>query len=128
MLTNIPSATLRQLIKLSERKDALLSQVQKIDREIVAIQRRATSAGQVQKAPVTVSRRPRTMGSRAKRGALKAKIMKALRAAGKRGVTIRELAGKLRTPTANLYVWFNGTGRNVRGLKKIGPAKYRLGR
>jgi flagellar biosynthesis/type III secretory pathway chaperone len=67
MLTNIPSATLRQLVKLSEHKDALLAKVQKIDRQIAAIQRRATSAGQIQKAPVTVSRAPRVKRSRTKR-------------------------------------------------------------
>jgi flagellar biosynthesis/type III secretory pathway chaperone len=67
MLTNIPSATLRQLVKLSEQKDALLAKVQKIDRQIAAIQRRATSAGQIQKAPVTVSRAPRVKRSRTKR-------------------------------------------------------------
>lgn len=67
MLTNIPSATLRQLVKLSERKDALLDKVQKIDRQIAAIQRKATSAGQIQKAPVTVSRAPRVKRSRTKR-------------------------------------------------------------
>jgi thioredoxin-related protein len=58
---------------------------------------------------------------------LKEKIVAALRASGKRGTTIRELADKLKVRSANLYVWFNGTGRNVPGLKKIGPAKYRLG-
>jgi flagellar biosynthesis/type III secretory pathway chaperone len=67
MLTNIPSAILRQLVKLSDRKDALLAEVQKIDRQIAAIQRKATSAGQIQKAPVTVSRAPRTSRSRVKR-------------------------------------------------------------
>ena len=59
MLTNIPSATLRQLVTLSEQKDALLAKVQKIDRQIAAIQRRATSAGQIKKARVTVSHAPR---------------------------------------------------------------------
>jgi flagellar biosynthesis/type III secretory pathway chaperone len=67
MLTNIPSATLRQLVKLSERKDALLAQIQKIDGEIAVIQRRASSAGQIEKAPVTFSRAPRTKRSRRKR-------------------------------------------------------------
>ncbi len=67
MLTSIPSATLRQLVKLSERKDALLAKVQRIDRQIAAIQRRAISAGQIQKAPVTVSRAPRMKKSRLKR-------------------------------------------------------------
>jgi hypothetical protein len=65
-------------------------------------------------------------GPRARRGALKEKIVAALRAAGKGGTTIRELSEKLGVRNANLYVWFNGTGRNIRGLKKIGPAKYRL--
>jgi hypothetical protein len=63
---------------------------------------------------------------RAKRGALKEKIVRALRAAGSKGATIQELSGKLGVRAANLYVWFNGTGRNVPGLKKIGAAKYRL--
>ena len=67
MLTNIPSARLRQLVKLSERKDALLAQIQKIDREIAVIQRRAVSAGQIDKAPVTFSRAPRTRRSPRKR-------------------------------------------------------------
>jgi hypothetical protein len=67
MLANIPSATLRQLVKLSDRKDELLAQIQKIDREIATIQRRATSAGQFEKAPVTFSRTRRAKRPSAKR-------------------------------------------------------------
>lgn len=67
MLANIPSATLRKLVKLSEQKDALLAKVQRIDREISEIQRQATAAGQIEKAPVIFSRAPRTKRSRRKR-------------------------------------------------------------
>jgi hypothetical protein len=49
-----------------------------------------------------------------------------LRSAGKKGSTVGELSKKLKVPSANLYVWFNGTGRSVRGIKKIGVAKYHL--
>jgi hypothetical protein len=49
-----------------------------------------------------------------------------LRGAGKRGATVGELSKKLKVPSANLYVWFNGTGRSVGGIKKIGVAKYQL--
>ena len=130
MFTNIPSATLRQLVKLSERKEALMSQIQEIDREMVHFQSKfgvpstSTSRG----APVTVSRVTRRPSgkTRTKRGALKDKIVRALRAAERKGATIRELSKKLGVPSANLYVWFNGTGKNVRGIKKIGVAKYRL--
>lgn len=67
MLSSIPSATLRQLVKLSEKKDALLARIQKIDREMTAIQRRAGSAGQMERAPVSVSR-SRKRKSRRRKG------------------------------------------------------------
>jgi DNA invertase Pin-like site-specific DNA recombinase len=130
MFTSIPSAALRQLVKLSERKEGLLGQIQEIDREMVRLQAKfgVPAASANRRAPVTVSRVGRRPGARtrSKRGALKEKIVRALRSAGKKGVTIRELSKQLRVPSANLYVWFNSTGRNVRGIKKTGVAKYRL--
>jgi hypothetical protein len=130
MFTTIPSATLKQLVRLSERKEALMAQIQEIDREMVRVQSRfdIPSRNPALRAPVTVSRRLVRADSekRSKRGALKQKILRALRAAGRKGATIQDLSRKLRVRPANLYVWFNGTGRNVPGLKKIGTAKYRL--
>lgn len=130
MFTTIPSATLRQLVKLSQRKEALMAQIQDIDREMVRLQSRfgVPSRNPALRAPVTVSRTGSrlTRGKRAKRGALKEKILQALRVAGSKGATIHELSDKLGIRNANLYVWFNGTGKNVPGLKKIGTAKYRL--
>jgi hypothetical protein len=132
MFTTIPSATLKELVRLSQRKEALMTQIQAIDREMVRVQSRfgVPSRNPALRAPVTVSRLPgrKTRGKRAERGALKEKIVRALRAAGSRGATIQELSSKLGVRSANLYVWFNGTGKNVPGLKKIGTAKYRLAR
>lgn len=129
MLRNIPSSTLKQLVRLSERKEALLAQIQEIDREMLRVQHRfgiPTREGD-QPAPVTVSRtRTGPIRLRSKRGALKEKILRMLRAAGKKGATVAELSKKLKVPSANLYVWFNGTGRSVRGIRKIGVAKYQL--
>ena len=131
MLTTIPSATLRQLVKLSERKEALMAQIQEIDRRMIELERPFEQApgASVRRGRVTFSSAPQKQRAsrRATRGALKEKIVKALHAAGKRGTTIRDLSKKLGVRPANLYVWFNGTGRNVRGIKKVGVAKYRLG-
>ena len=95
MFTNIPSATLRQLVKLSERKEALMGQIQEIDREMVRLQSKfgVPSASTSRRAPVTVSRVARRPNgkTRTKRGALKDKIVRGLRAAGRKGTTIREL-------------------------------------
>jgi hypothetical protein len=130
MLRNIPSSDLRKLVKLSERKEALIAQIQEIDRQMVRVQSRfgIPSQNGNQGAAVTLSRQGRRFtGRRTRRGALKEKILKVLREAGSKGATIRELSAKVRLPSANLYVWFNGTGKNVRGIQKIGVAKYRLG-
>ena len=129
MLRDIPSSALKQLVKLSERKETLMAQIQEIDREMVRVQSRFGVPARSDDKPsrVTVSgTRRRLRRGRTQRGALKDKIVRALRSAGRRGATIRELSNKLKVPSANLYVWFNGTGRNVRGIKKIGVAKYRL--
>src|SRR5437667_1394647 len=129
MLTNVPSSTLKQLVRLSERKEALMAQIQEIDREMIRVQDKfgIPSREGDQRAPVTVSRAPGgPIRRRSKRGALKEKIVRALQAAGKKGTTVGELSKKLKVPRANLYVWFNGTGRSVRGIRKIGVAKYRL--
>jgi hypothetical protein len=129
MLRNVPSSTLRQLVRLTERKERLLAQVQEIDRQMIRVQDKfgIPSRDGDQRAPVTVSRAPGgPVRRRSKRGALKEKIVRALRSAGKKGATVGELSKKLRVPSANLYVWFNGTGRSVPGIKKIGIAKYQL--
>jgi hypothetical protein len=129
MLRNIPSAALRELVKLTERKEALMAQIQEIDRRMVQVQNRfgVPVRDDDKRARVTVSRTPRRLnGVRTKRGALKEKIIRDLRSAGRKGATITELSKRLGVPSANLYVWFSGTGRNIRGLRKIGPAKYQL--
>ncbi|MEP7015858.1 MAG: hypothetical protein ABI925_10495 [Verrucomicrobiota bacterium] len=61
MVTNIPSATLRQLVKLTERKEALMAQIQEIDREMARLQKKSEDLPENtgHAAPVTVSRSAR---------------------------------------------------------------------
>ena len=128
MLRNIPSSTLKELVRLSERKEALMAQIQQIDRRMLTVQEQfgIPSREGDALASVTVSGARASFRKRSARGALKEKIMNTLRAAGKRGATIGEISKKLKVPKANLYVWFNGTGKSVPGIKKTGVAKYRL--
>jgi hypothetical protein len=49
MFTRISSATLMQLVKLSQRKEVLMAQIQEIDREMTRIGRKYKHA------PITVS-------------------------------------------------------------------------
>jgi len=40
MLRNIPSATLKELVRLSEHKESLMARIQEIDREMLRMQKR----------------------------------------------------------------------------------------
>jgi hypothetical protein len=61
VLRNIPSAALKQLLKLVEQKEALMARIQEIDREMLRVQDRFGIPAREgdQGAPVTVSRAPR---------------------------------------------------------------------
>ena len=104
-----------------------MSRIQEIDREMAGMERQVQTradVGSSKRVKITARKTFRTHPS--PRGVLKAKILRALQAAGQRGLTIQQLSDKLGVKSANLYVWFADTGRKVRGLKKIAPAKYRL--
>ena len=88
MLRDIPSSALKQLVRLTERKEALMAQIQELDREMIRVQSKFGIPAREgdQRAPVTVSRAPGgPVRRRSKRGALKEKIVRALRTAGKKG-------------------------------------------
>src|SRR6266478_7186929 len=106
MLRDIPSSALKQLVRLTERKEALMAQIQELDREMIRVQSKFGIPAREgdQRAPVTVSRAPGgPVRRRSKRGALKEKIVRALRSSDKKGTTVGELSKKLKVPSANLY-------------------------
>jgi hypothetical protein len=72
MLRNIPSSTLKQLVELSERKEALMARIQEIDREMVRVQEKfgVPTQRQEQPARITVSSTPRRR-NRPQRGVAK---------------------------------------------------------
>ena len=78
-------------------------------------------------APVKVAAKaPAKKGKKARRGALKEQIIGELKKAGSGGITIKDLSDKLGIQYRNVYVWFVTTGKNVSGIKKMGPARYKL--
>jgi len=60
------------------------------------------------------------------RGALAAKIVATLQAAGPSGMTVKDLSTKLNTGYRNLLVWFVTTGKGYPAIKKIAPATYSM--
>jgi hypothetical protein len=61
-----------------------------------------------------------------RRGALREKILAALKQAGSSGVRIKDLANDLDVPNRNLQVWFATTGKKTPGVKKIAPGTFKI--
>lgn len=61
-----------------------------------------------------------------KRGGLSDTILSSLKAAGNKGLTIKELSEKTGAKYRNISVWFVTTGKKYPKLKKLAPAHYKL--
>jgi transposase-like protein len=59
-----------------------------------------------------------------KPGVSKDRVIELLKGAGSAGTTVKELAAKLGVKAQRMYVWFGVTGKTLKEIKKIAPAKY----
>lgn len=55
---------------------------------------------------------------------LKEQIVGTLKAAGKSGATVKDLAAKLGKSYGNISVWFHTTGKGLKEIKKVAPGKF----
>jgi len=71
---------------------------------------------------------PKSAATRARRpsapGQLKERIVQILKAAGKSGVKVKDVATKLGTSYGNISVWFHTTAKKVKEIKKVGPGRF----
>ena len=61
---------------------------------------------------------------RSARAPLKERILHTLKAAGKSGVTVKDLAAKLGTSYGNISVWFHTTAKGIKEIRKTEPGRF----
>jgi hypothetical protein len=144
-LLNINTDALKGLIKLTQRKESLLAEIEKIESQLASLltgksargaatgKRRGRpakkkagrpakkKAGRPAKAAKTAAK-----GKRASRGGLKNKILSALKTAGDAGVKVTDLAKKIGVKNTNVHVWFSTTGKKHPDIKKVGKGHFKL--
>jgi len=116
-LSQLTSSQLKQLAKLVEAKEALLARTAKIDRQLGAFE-----GGQAKPASKPAPKRPAK--KRAKHGQVKNAILNLLKQSGKKGVTVKEIAGKLGVGVNRIHTWFYNARKSLKQIKKVGPGKY----
>ena len=124
-LSSLSSAQLARLIGLIKEKESLQAKLGKIDSELAALDsgkaigtKRGRKPGRPPGSMAKVGRKKR----RGKR--LKEPLLKALSAAGAAGIKVKDLAAQLKVKPGNIFSWFYTTGKKIKGIKKVGEAKY----
>jgi hypothetical protein len=114
-LTDLSSAQLERLVQLVKEKETLQARLDRVNHSLEALEKGDPSSQS--------KVRPRVRGRR-RRGGLKEGLLKALEVAGKEGITVKELAEKLGAKPSSVSVWFYTTGKKIKGIKKVGKAKF----
>lgn len=147
-ISKISTSVLEGLIKLTKQRDALLEELKGVEAKLAAAYSGGTSEkpaksvktvgrrgrkpkvstpaakpAPVAKAPVAKAADSKSLG---RRGALKGKIIAALRAAGDKGIAVKDLSKKIGVKNQNVHVWFSSTGKKLGVIQKVGSGSYRL--
>ena len=138
-LSKITTSTLEALVKLTKKRDTIVKELRRIEAALTG----AYSGRKSEPATTPAKKRPRSASlapgcnssgqafpelkpAGGRRGALKARILTALRAAGDKGVAVKELSAKLGVKNQNVHVWFSSTGKKLGTIQRIGAGRYRL--
>jgi hypothetical protein len=125
--------TLKEMISLEEKRDALTASldaiVERLDRlkdqlvsgskSVLGIEKRQAPAAK----PATPARRG---GGRTRRGALAEKVLGQLRKAGSKGLKVREIADAVGTKPANIHSWFHSTMKRNKDIVRTDDGRYAL--
>ncbi len=125
-LSQLNTATLRQMLKLSEKKELLLKEINKIDASLEDLFKGNTTLPVNLKASSPTQPKAKQRAPKAQRRMIKESIMKALKEAGPIGIKVNELSKKLGVKNSNLHVWFSNVGKKIEGLEKIAPGHFCL--
>ncbi len=126
MVSNdISIEVLRELIILKEQREQLVNDLEQLDNEIGALTSGRRTPARKNKVTKKAARKKAAKKSGGRRkGGISNKVITALKAAGAEGMTVSDLAKKLKVNPQNLFVWFSGTGKNTTEIKKVGKAQY----
>jgi hypothetical protein len=125
-LSNLSSAQLAQLIRLVKEKENLQQQLERVESALAGIGGRRSPGRPRGRRPGRPAKAKPVGRPPGRKGRLKESLLKILKSAGSEGITVKELAAKLKVKPNNVFSWFYTTGKKVSGIKKVGEARYAL--
>jgi hypothetical protein len=112
---------LHEIIAMEKRRIALQMEIDLLISRINELQKAAYAD-----LPVSSSKRNGEEGGRlsVRRGGLKAAILSLLNSSGAEGITVNDIAAATGSRAANIFAWFQSTGKKIEQVVKVGKARY----
>ena len=122
---------LRQLMELEQRRSMLQNELDDVLAKTASLQSDIFSSAPVSLGRKLTSATPASDGNatrvrRMGRGELRLQIVESLRAAGEKGVLVKELSALLRMKSVNIHSWFHSAIQRFPQIKKASPGRYVL--
>jgi len=127
-ITKLTAKEFGRIVKLLRRKESLERKLGQLERSVAKVVGAGASAVARGANRIARSRKPgRSTGKKFnRRGGLRKVILAQLARAGKTGLKIKDLAGKMNIQRQRLDTWFYQNLKKIRGLRKVGPGHYHL--
>ena len=124
---NLSTLSLKQLehiVGLLKEKEALQAKLDDVNRDLQGLENGEASAPS---APENLNRSTRSKRVKKRfrrRGGLQQAVLKALKSAGAKGLTVKQLAVQAKVKKSSLAVWLYTSGKKVSGFKKVAPGVF----
>jgi hypothetical protein len=118
-LSTLTSAQLQRVIDLIKKKNALEARLESINQVLDALEGGASTSSRLK-------RRKSRKVSKASKDDLKNAMISSLRSAGKRGLSVKELARLSGWKMGSASVWIYTQGKKIAGFKKVAPGRFAI--
>jgi chromosome segregation ATPase len=124
---NLSSFSLKQLehiVGLLKEKEGLQAKLDDVNRDLQRLENGEASAASASQSLNRLPRSNRIKKRSRRRGSLQQAVLKALKSAGAKGLTVKQLTVQAKVKKSSLAVWLYTSGKKISGFKKVAPGVF----
>jgi hypothetical protein len=124
---NLSALSLKQLehiVGLLKEKEALQAKLDEINRDLQGMENGKVSAPSASESLNHSPRSKRIKKRSRRKGGLQEAVLKVLKSAGAKGLTVKQLAAQAKVKKSSLAVWLYTSGKKISGFKKVAPGVF----
>jgi hypothetical protein len=124
---NLSALSLKQLehiVGLLKEKEALQAKLDEINRDLQGMENGKVSVPSASESLNHLPRSKRIKKRSRRRGGLQEAVLKVLKSAGAKGLTVKQLAAQAKVKKSSLAVWLYTCGKKISGFKKVAPGVF----